>query len=143
MADAAANLAPIVIGAGFACALAFGWVAARTNFCTMGALSDIVNMGHWGRMRMWLLAIAVAIAGTTALAWFGQVDLARAIARRPVLPWLSPRASGLLVRLVLPGSRAGATDARATPPWRWPVVYFAIASFFFAARLPWEIAPGR
>jgi uncharacterized protein len=88
MADAA-NLAPIVIGAGFACALAFGWVAARTNFCTMGALSDIVNMGHWGRMRMWLLAIAVAIAGSAALAWFGQVDLARAIARRPVLPWLS------------------------------------------------------
>jgi hypothetical protein len=24
----------------------------------MGAVSDVVNMGSWGRMRMWLLAIA-------------------------------------------------------------------------------------
>jgi uncharacterized membrane protein YedE/YeeE len=46
-------------------------------------------MGHWGRMRMWLLAIAVAIVGTTLLAWSGQADLAKAVARRPVLPWLS------------------------------------------------------
>ena len=41
----------------------------------MGALSDIVNMGHWGRMRMWLLAIAVAIVGTTWLSYAGLVDL--------------------------------------------------------------------
>lgn len=89
MGNATPDLALLVIGAGFACALAFGWIAAKTNFCTMGALSDVVNMGHWGRMRMWLLAIAVAIVGTAALSWFGQVDLAKAIARRPTLPWLS------------------------------------------------------
>jgi uncharacterized protein len=85
----ATNLAPIVIGGGFASAFVFGWIAAKTNFCTMGALSDIVNMGHWGRMRMWLLAIAVAIVGTALLAWSGQADLAKAVARRPVVPWLS------------------------------------------------------
>lgn len=89
MGQATPDLALIVIGAGFACALAFGWIASKTNFCTMGALSDVVNMGHWGRVRMWLLAIAVAIVGTAALAWFGQVDLTKSIARRPVLPWLS------------------------------------------------------
>jgi len=31
----------------------------KTHFCTMGAVSDVVNMGDWNRMRMWLLAIAV------------------------------------------------------------------------------------
>jgi hypothetical protein len=64
----------------------FGAVANKTNFCTMGALSDIVNMSHWGRMRMWLLAIAVAIVGTTALGTTGLVDLSRAVTQRPVLP---------------------------------------------------------
>ena len=49
-------------------AFIFGAVANKANFCTMGAVSDIVNMGHWGRMRMWLLAIAVAILGANLLA---------------------------------------------------------------------------
>ena len=52
-------------------------------------------MGHWGRMRMWLLAIAVAIAGATALAYTGQVDLRKAIAQRPTLTWLSLLVGGL------------------------------------------------
>ncbi|MFM2067558.1 MAG: hypothetical protein RLZZ584_2467 [Pseudomonadota bacterium] len=85
----AAHFIQIVLAGGFGLAFAFGLVAARTNFCTMGALSDIVNMGHWGRMRMWLLAIAVAIAGTTVLALTGQVDLAKSVPQRANLPWLS------------------------------------------------------
>ena len=44
-----------------------GAVANKTNFCTMGAVSDVVNMGDWGRMRAWLLAAAVALLGVTAL----------------------------------------------------------------------------
>lgn len=89
-------MSTVVIGGGFLLAFVFGLVAARTNFCTMGALSDIVNMGHWGRMRMWLLAVAVAIAGTTVLAVTGQSDIAKAVAQRPVLPWLSLVVGGLL-----------------------------------------------
>ncbi|MDE2157329.1 MAG: YeeE/YedE family protein [Burkholderiales bacterium] len=85
-----------VVGCGFAIAFVFGLIAARTNFCTMGALSDIVHMGHWGRMRMWLLAIAVAIAGTTLLSLGGQIDLARSVVQRPQLPWLSLLVGGLL-----------------------------------------------
>ena len=53
----------IVAGLAFALAFVFGAVANRVNFCTMGAISDIVNFGDWKRMRMWVLAIAVAIAG--------------------------------------------------------------------------------
>jgi uncharacterized protein len=42
---------------GFGLSFVFGAVAHKTNFCTMGAVSDVVNMGHWGRMRMWLLPL--------------------------------------------------------------------------------------
>ncbi len=96
MEATAASIGTLVIGGGFVAAFAFGLVAAKTNFCTMGALSDIVNMGHWGRMRMWLLAVAVAIAGTTALAYTGLVDLAKSVPQRPVLPWLSLVVGGLV-----------------------------------------------
>jgi uncharacterized membrane protein YedE/YeeE len=86
----------VVVAGGFAVAFVFGLVAAKTNFCTMGALSDIVNMNHWGRMRMWLLAVAVAIVGTTMLSYAGLVDLSKAVTQRPVLPWLSMLLGGLL-----------------------------------------------
>ena len=96
MSTTAANIGDIVIGGGFAIAAVFGWVAAKTNFCTMGALSDIVNMGHWGRMRMWLLAVAVAVVGTTVLSYAGLVDLSKSVSQRPVLPWLSLIVGGAL-----------------------------------------------
>ena len=96
MASTAASIGTLVVGGGFAIAYIFGWVAAKSNFCTMGALSDIVNMGHWGRMRMWLLAIAVAIVGTSILALGGQIDLAKSVQQRPMLPWLSLATGGLL-----------------------------------------------
>ena len=96
MVDANANLATLVIWGGFGLAFVFGLIANKSNFCTMGAISDVVNMGHWGRVRMWLLAIAVAIAGTGALALSGQVDLAKAAVQRPVLNWLSLALGGLI-----------------------------------------------
>ncbi|MBL8327414.1 MAG: YeeE/YedE family protein [Rubrivivax sp.] len=89
MSGSASPLALWVLGGGFALAFVFGAVAARSNFCTMGAISDVVNMGHWGRVRMWLLAIAVAVAGTTALQLQGVADIARSVPLRPNLPWLS------------------------------------------------------
>ncbi len=90
------NLALVVVAGGFALALVFGFTAARINFCTMGALSDIVNMNSWTRLRTWVLAVAVAMLGTAWLAYAGQVDLAKTVAQRPVLPWLSLLAGGLL-----------------------------------------------
>ena len=62
-----AHLATLVTSLAFALAFVFGAVAHRVSFCTMGAITDIVNFGDWRRMRMWLLAIAVAIAGTAVL----------------------------------------------------------------------------
>lgn len=90
------NLVQWVVWGGFSLAFVFGVIASKTNFCTMGAISDVVNMEHWGRMRMWLLAIAVAVLGTNLLQHAGSIDLAKSIYQRPVLPWLSLLLGGLL-----------------------------------------------
>jgi len=94
--EAGMNPATMVVLGGFLLALVFGFVANRANFCTMGAISDVYNMGHWGRMRMWLLAIAVAIIGASLLHGFGLVDLGKSIYPRPRLAWLSTIVGGLL-----------------------------------------------
>ena len=51
----------------FAIALIMGAVVTKTNFCTMGAVSDVVNIGDNGRMRAWFFAIAIAMLGVTIL----------------------------------------------------------------------------
>ena len=45
---ATGNLTAVVAAWGFGLAFVFGVVASKSNFCTMGALSDVVNMQHWG-----------------------------------------------------------------------------------------------
>src|SRR3954470_7537778 len=90
------NAGALVAWGGFALAFIFGAVANRTNFCTMGAVSDVVNMGSWGRMRMWLLAIAVAIIGTHALQLTGLIDLSASFYVRPNITWLSYVLGGFL-----------------------------------------------
>jgi uncharacterized membrane protein YedE/YeeE len=91
-----ANLGSAVAWGGFILAFVFGAVANRTNFCTMGAVSDVVNMGSWGRMRMWLLAIAVAILGTHALQLTGLIDLSKSFYVRSNVTWLSYILGGFL-----------------------------------------------
>jgi len=59
---------------GLAIGICFGVIGNRSNFCTMGAISDLVNMGSWGRMRQWFLAIVVAIVGVAALQGGGMMD---------------------------------------------------------------------
>ena len=59
----------------FVIALIMGAVVNKTNFCTMGAVSDMVNMGDYGRFRAWLLAIAVAMLGVTGLEYLGMVEV--------------------------------------------------------------------
>ena len=80
----------------FALTFIFGAVGNKTHFCTMGAVSDVVNMGDWNRMRMWLLAIAVATAGASALQLAGLVDLSKTIYTAPRFTWLSYILGGLL-----------------------------------------------
>ncbi len=96
MASGTSNLGSLVALGGFVLAFIFGAVANRTNSCTMGAVSDVVNMGSWGRMRMWLLAIAVAILGTHALQLAGLIDLTKSFYVRPNVTWLSYILGGFL-----------------------------------------------
>ena len=81
---------------GFAAGIIFGITAQRTNFCTMGALSDIVFMGSYSRMRAWVLAIAVAMAGSQLMHILGFVDLGAAIYLTSNLGWLGAIIGGLM-----------------------------------------------
>ena len=81
---------------GFALGAAFGLVGARTHFCTLGAISDILNIGSWTRMRMWLLAIAVAILGVWALESSSLVSTTRSLYSGNRLPWMSHIVGGLM-----------------------------------------------
>ena len=92
----AAALVPYVTGGAFALAFIFGAVGNKTNFCTMGAVSDWVNMGDTGRMRMWLLAMAVALLGSSALEAAGLIDLSKSIYPGPNFTWLSYVVGGFL-----------------------------------------------
>ncbi len=56
-----------VILTAFVLAMVLGAVVNKTNFCTMGAVSDWVNMGDTGRFRAWMFAIAIALIGVLAM----------------------------------------------------------------------------
>ena len=94
--DSPDTLKTVVPWLAFAAAFVFGATAQRCNFCTMGAITDIVNFGEWRRMRMWLLAIAVAILGVNALWATGQVDLSKSYFVGSNLLWLSHIVGGML-----------------------------------------------
>ena len=66
-----------------------GYVVNKTNFCTMGAVSDLVNIGDSSRLKAWLLAITTAIVGVTSLEYLGIVDVSesRIPYRDSVLFW--------------------------------------------------------
>lgn len=90
-------ISPVVITAlGALLGAIFGYVGSRTNFCTLGAISDVVNMGSWARMRMWLLAIATAILGVWALETAGLLDTRLSLYGAKRLPWASHIVGGLM-----------------------------------------------
>jgi uncharacterized protein len=62
----------------FGLAVLMGAIAKKTNFCTMGAVSDWVNMGDTGRMRSWMLAMAVALLGVVLLEATGKAAIGTA-----------------------------------------------------------------
>ncbi len=81
---------------GFIIGLVFGAVVQRTNFCTMGAISDLVLMGDGRRFRAWVLTIAVAIIGTQALHFSGAIDVNKSVYLTPNLGWLGAIIGGVM-----------------------------------------------
>lgn len=90
------SLATTVVLWGLGLGIVLGFVASKTNFCTMGAVSDVVNMGSWGRMRAWFLAIAIAIIGTNVLSYTGYLDLSKTIYTGASFPILTFIVGGLI-----------------------------------------------
>ena len=80
----------------FLAGMVFGAVVNKTNFCTMGAVSDWVNMGNKGRLRAWFLAIGIATLVTQTLQFKGIIDIGEAIYLTPNFGWLGNLLGGFL-----------------------------------------------
>jgi uncharacterized membrane protein YedE/YeeE len=59
----------------FILSVVLGAIVNKTNFCTMGAVSDMVNMSDYSRFRAWLLAIGVATLGVAILEYLGMANV--------------------------------------------------------------------
>lgn len=66
--------AALVACIGLASGLLLGLAARLGRFCTLGAIEDLLYGGSSLRMRMWILAIGVAIMGSFALTGAGLLD---------------------------------------------------------------------
>ncbi|MCW5772840.1 MAG: YeeE/YedE family protein, partial [Rhodospirillaceae bacterium] len=99
---------------GFVIGLLFGAVVQRTNFCSMGAISDAVAMGDGRRLRAWMLAVAVALIGTQALLLSGFVAVGQSFYLGPRIAWIAMLGGGLLFGfgMVLAGGCASRTVVR-------------------------------
>ena len=146
-------IAKTVVWWGFGLGFIFGFFANKTNFCTMGAVSDVVNMGDWGRMRAWLLTIAVAILGTNLLAYSGKINLANTIYTGQNLPWLAHLVGGLIfgIGMTLASGCGNKTLVRVGGGNLKAVVVFIYMAYsanvtlrgiFAVPRVEWLQAPG-
>jgi uncharacterized membrane protein YedE/YeeE len=89
-------LAAHVLWAAFGLSVVLGAIMQRTHFCTMGAVADIVSMGDWARMRMWVLAIGVAMIGFNAMVALGWLDASKSLYAGSRVIWLSALVGGAL-----------------------------------------------
>ena len=84
------EIASKVLILGFLIAAVMGFLGNRTQYCTMGAVSDWINLGDTNRLRAWLFSIAVAVFGVSLLEFQQWIDLeeTRPTYRMSSLPWL-------------------------------------------------------
>ena len=84
-----------VVG-GLAVGALLGATVQRSGYCMMGAVADYAISGALGRMRAWMLTIAVAILACQGLHLAGAVDLSQTFYRAATLPWISQPLGGAL-----------------------------------------------
>jgi uncharacterized membrane protein YedE/YeeE len=123
----------------------FGAIVYRTNFCTMGSVSDIVNLGDWRRFRAWVLAAVTALVGAQVLHGIGTVDLTKSMYLGATFNWLGYIVGGLIFGfgMVFAGgcpsrnlSRAGGGDMRA-------LLTLVVVGLFAYMTIGGIIGPGR
>jgi uncharacterized membrane protein YedE/YeeE len=107
-------LTTIVGSVSFAVGVAFGWAARSSEFCTMGALSDLILMGESRRLRAWVLSMAVAMLGSQALQAGGLVNLGKSIYLGGSIAWAGAILGGLMFGfgMTLAGGCGGKTLVR-------------------------------
>ena len=76
--------------------MVFGAVTSKTNFCTMGAVSDWVNIGSKDRLRAWFLAIGIAILASQTMHATGVINIDDAFYLTPNFGWLGYLLGGFL-----------------------------------------------
>jgi len=86
----------IVLISGFVLASILGLAMQRTQFCSMGAISDVFVMESWSRARQWCVALAIALIGTSVLFVGGWIDIHQTIYTNSKLLWFSHIVGGLL-----------------------------------------------
>ena len=89
-------LTTIVGSATFVVGGAFGWAARSSEFCTMGALSDLVYLDDRRRLRAWVLAMAVAMLGSQALHHSGLINLGKSMYLSGSIAWAGAILGGLM-----------------------------------------------
>lgn len=125
----------LVLWAAFAASAVFGFLAQRTRFCTMGAISDIVGMGSWTRLRMWVMAVVIAMMGFHVLGWLGWIDIGRNVYAMARIHWLSAIVGGVLfgVGMVLASGCGSRTLMRiGSGSLKALVVFFVMGLFAYA-----------
>ncbi|PTT92484.1 transporter, partial [Pelomonas sp. HMWF004] len=85
-----------VLWAALGLSVLFGALCQYTRFCTMGAIADVYTMGDWRRVRMWALAIAVAMLTFNGMAMLGLLNPADSIYTGPRVLWLSAVVGGVV-----------------------------------------------
>ncbi|MEM8950175.1 MAG: YeeE/YedE family protein [Pseudomonadota bacterium] len=86
--------ASLILWSGFGLGAVIGAASRWTQFCTLGAIADVVVVGDQRRLRGWALAIAVAVAGTQLLHISGAVDVSQSIYLRESFGWLGALIGG-------------------------------------------------
>jgi len=64
-----------ILAIDFVLAFALGVIVKTTNFCTMGAISDWINMGNKGRLGAWVFAMAITATGMVVLEGMSLISL--------------------------------------------------------------------
>lgn len=85
-----------VLAATFLLSFLFGAISQKTHFCTMGAISDVVAMGDYTRLRQWALAAGVAMLGFGAMAYVGAIEPSKTLYVSNRWMWMSAAIGGAM-----------------------------------------------
>ena len=84
------DLSAVSVGAiGLVTGACVGFTARRARLCTLGAIESAVVGGDWRRLKIFGLALAIALLGTQALILAGLFDETRTTYLPTQIAWLS------------------------------------------------------